>query len=295
MAIYCIQNDQLSVKVKSFGGELTSIIDNETGIEYLWCGDSKYWGRQAPILFPFVGSMKNKEFLLNGNHYSMGQHGFARDMEFECVQEESSIWCTLRSDEETKKKYPFDFKLTLGYILEERSIKVVWLVDNTGNQDLPFSIGGHPAFNCPIKGGKQTDYYIRTNVTNEIRFGEITNEGLLKGDVVNILEVEPDGSFPISEHLFDKDALVIENNQINTLELLTPDKVPYVTMKFDMPLCGIWSPTGKQAPFVCLEPWCGRCDANDFEGDIYSRDYGTILDMNESFRQEYIITFGKIK
>ena len=291
MAIYSIENDYLLVKVKSDGGELTSVIDKKTKMEYIWCGDSKYWGRQAPILFPVVGSMKNKEYTYNGVTYAMRQHGFARDMEFSCEQEDNAIWCTLESTQDTKVRYPFDFRLRLGYVLEGRTVKVIWNVINTGSISLPFSIGGHPAFNCPVDDRKQSEYYIRTNAKKEIFYGEVNESGLLKSGVLNKLEVSEDGSFLIDEHMFDKDALVIEGKQLNRIELLTPDKKAYVTVEFDMPLCGIWSPTKKNAPFVCIEPWCGRCDSDTFDGDIYSRQYGTILESRAEFNKEYTITF----
>lgn len=40
----------------------------------------------------------------------MGQHGFARDNEFECIENtENKTVHRLVSTEETKKVYPFDF------------------------------------------------------------------------------------------------------------------------------------------------------------------------------------------
>lgn len=294
MAIYTLKNDELSVAIKTEGAELTSIKDVQTQIEYLWHGDEKYWKRQSPVLFPIVGSVRDKEIKWQGNTYTMGQHGFARDMEF-VVEErtDEEIWFGLSANEQSRKVYPFEFKLSIGYRLEDRKITVLWKVKNEGSGKLPFSIGGHPAFMCPIdEQGDQTDYYILTDAKDKLVYGEIDmSTGLLVKSIKNYMELDETGAFPITEHLFDNDALVVEDNQIHRLSLATPDKKPYVTMRFDMPLCGIWSPTKKNAPFICLEPWCGRCDDSEFDGELDEREYSIILEEGEEFNKSYELEF----
>lgn len=297
MAVYTLKNEELMVEVKTEGAELISIKDKKKQTEYLWCGDSKYWGRRSPILFPIVGSIKNKEYTWRGKVYTMGQHGFARDCEFIMTQQqEQEIWFSLSANDETKKIYPFEFTLNIGYRLDGRKVTVMWKVENKDETLLPFSIGGHPAFMCPVDGnGKQTDYYIITDAREKLIYGGIDMEsGLLVRDIKNTLELDYEGAFNITDTLFDNDALVVENNQIHKLCLATADKKPYVTMKFDMPLCGIWSPAKKNAPFVCLEPWCGRCDASDFDGELDEREYGITLKQGEVFEQSYELEFGII-
>lgn len=297
MAVYSLKNEALQMEVKTAGAELISIRDVATQTEYLWSGDSKYWGRQSPILFPVVGCIKNKEYEWKGNHYTMGQHGFARDQEFVMSSKsEDEIWFTLQENEETKKIYPFSFTLHIGYKLEGRNVIVMWKVENQSEELLPFSIGGHPAFMCPIdEKGKQTDYYILTDAKDKLIYGEInTDNGLLVRGIENILPLESDGAFLITENMFDNDALVVENHQAHTLSLATADKKPYVTMKFDMPLFGIWSPAKRHAPFICLEPWCGRCDDTEFDGGFEERTYGTVLKQGEVFETSYELIFGEI-
>lgn len=291
MSVYTLKNNELIISVKSAGAELTSIKDASNQTEYLWCGDSEYWGRQSPILFPFVGSLKNKEFQWQGKVYPMGQHGFARDMDFELkCQSDNEIWFELYSDEETKNKYPFDFTLSIGYRLVGRKVVVMWKVANEDKCEMPFSIGGHPAFMCPLNHqGKQTDYYIITDAKKQLVYGEINESGLLIKGKNNIIHVDEDGAFKISEHLFDNDALIVEGKQISKMALAGSDKKPYVTLTFDMPLCGIWSPAKKNAPFICLEPWYGRCDAADFDGELDEREYGTVLKAGDVFETSYEI------
>jgi len=294
MGVYIIENDQLVVRIDSKGAELTSIKDVKTNIEYLWNGDEKYWGRRSPILFPIVGSLKNKEFTYNGMKYTLPQHGFARDLEFEkIIQNENEIWFQLSSTEETKANYPFDFILNVGYILEDRKVVVKWKVENSGKERLPFSIGGHPGFMCPIIAGtEQTDYYIVTDACKSFSSSVINDMGLVSNGKYNEFCIDEDGAMKITKNLFDNDALVIDNNQVNMVALAGPDKVPYVTVRFDMPLCGIWSPMKKSAPFICIEPWCGRCDADIFEGDIFQREYGNILESGKVLEKSYSIEFG---
>ena len=120
-----LENESLELTINSFGAELKSITGKETGTQYLWDADEKYWKRSAPVLFPFVGSLKDKKFTVDGTDYPMGQHGFARDMEFELVsQTKDEAWFSLKSNDETLAKYPFEFVLEIGYKLSGSEIKV---------------------------------------------------------------------------------------------------------------------------------------------------------------------------
>lgn len=286
-----IETKDIVVEVSSFGAEITSIVNKNTKKEYLWNADEKYWKRHSPILFPFVGSLKNKEYIYKGKKFAMGQHGFARDMEFTLLsKEDDSIWFALETNEESYKLYPFWFKLSVGYELEGSTIKVLWKVENLDNKEMYFSIGAHPAFYCPFhEGEKQSQCYIKTNCKESITYYKINDAGLKNSNQKYILEVDKDGIFKITEHMFDDDALIIEDNQIHELSLLDSGKKEYVKMKFDMPLCGIWSPAKKNAPFVCLEPWSGRCDDAAFNGELKDREYGHTLKSGEIFEGSYEI------
>ena len=220
----------------------------------------------------------------------MGQHGFARDMEFELVsQTKDEAWFSLKSNDETLAKYPFEFVLEIGYKLSGSEIKVTWSVTNPAKKDLLFSIGGHPAFMCPVaEQGKQSDYYLKFDTDKAITYGLICDGGLLDKDD-NLLKVDADGYCQIDEHMFDKDALIIENRQASKVSLCTPDKKPYLTVSFDAPLFGLWSPAGMGAPFICIEPWYGRCDRAGFAGELKDREYGNSLAQGEKFEKSYTI------
>jgi len=146
MANYILENELLKVTIRSQGAELISIIKKETGVEYLWCADGKYWEWTSPILFPLVGGLRDKKYTYEGKTYPMMQHGFARDNEHTVTeQSETQIWFAFSDNEETQKIYPFAFKLEIGYVLEGNDIQVKWRVTNTDNKTLYFSIGAHPA------------------------------------------------------------------------------------------------------------------------------------------------------
>lgn len=290
MGMYTIKSGKLSLRIRSLGAELISLRDCTTGQEYMWNGDPEYWKRISPVLFPLVGNYKNKEVRHNGHIYNLSQHGFARDMEFELISlKQNEAWFGLSSSVETIRKFPFPFRLEIGYSVEGQKVKVRWRVINTGPETMYFSIGGHPGFVCPMKKGeKQSDYYIRFDTKKEeIVSRTINADGLATDELVSYpLE---DGYLKVAENLFDGDALVLENRQTQRVSLCTPDKKPYVEVTFDAPLFGVWSVPKKNAPFICIEPWYGRCDHMNFTGTLQQREWGNELAAKETFEAEYTI------
>lgn len=289
---YILENESLKVEIDSFGAEIKSVYGKNHHTEYMWCGDKKYWGRTSPVLFPFVGSLKNKEYKFEGKTYAMGQHGFARDMEHELVsQSDTEIEFILCANEETMKKYPFDFKLRIGYRLEGNKITVIWRVINPSNQTMYFSIGAHPAFNCPV--GNDEDKY-----GYSLYFGRVNEIRHHGNDVETGMSLRENLILPLENHMakitpgfFDRCTYMIEGNQTQEVGLVNKNGKRYVTMYFDTPLFAIWSPEGKNAPFVCIEPWYGRCDAADFEGELQNREYTNSLSAGKEFEASYEIEF----
>lgn len=293
MSVYTLKNNELTLKFNSFGAELIAITDTKTRKEYLWNANPVYWKRHSPVLFPIVGSLKNQTYRYQNKEYHLPQHGFARDSEFNLKsQSETEIWFTLKENEETLKNYPFPFRLEISYRLTGRRITVLWKVINTGDSDMYFSIGAHPAFLCPLsEKEKQTDYYIIFDQTEPIRYISINENGLaIKSDNMEPSKLYTDnGYLKITTDLFDKDALIIENHQSHTVSLAGPDKKPYVTVRFDAPLFGLWSPAGKGAPFICIEPWYGRCDGIDSNGNLEEKEWGNHLEAGKEFEASYTI------
>lgn len=290
---YQLENGTLRVEIDSFGAEVRSVIRRSDGREYMWQADPAYWGRTSPVLFPFVGAPKNKQYRYEGKTYQMGQHGFARDMEFELERQSADeIWFVLESDEETYKKYPFGFKLSIGYHLTGNEVEVMWRVENTEDKPMYFSIGAHPAFRCPINGEESKAGY-------GLFFGGLDDELHHHGNTTDGLAVMKDqtlalknGTVKFSEDFFDECTYMVEGKQTGEVSLLDAKGNPYVTVVFDAPLFAIWSPEGKNAPFVCIEPWYGRCDAVDFEGSIAEREYENGLAGGGTFAASYQMRFN---
>ena len=280
--LHYLENDILKIAVDTHGAELSSIYRKDERREMLWQGDPKYWSRKSPVLFPVVGKYKNGKTTYNGKEYSLGQHGFARDSEFTLVeQSENKISFELTSSEETLEKYPFKFRLVCSFELNNDRIIVGWNVENIDDKKIYFSIGAHPAFYC----NKSKD--MLTMNGKNIKYNLINSDGLYTPKKYDI-----ESSFVLHDNLFDNDALIIENSNVTEVSLIDNDK-KYLTMKFDAPLFGIWSPTKKNAPFVCIEPWFGRCDGADFEGDITEREWSNSLEVGKTWYKEYeIVIYG---
>ena len=292
MAVCEISNGELMAAVDSHGAELKSLRSVVNGTEYMWFGDPAYWGKTSPVLFPFIGMLKNGEYRFGGETYPMTKHGFARDMEFRLVSHEASeVWFILDADEETKEKYPFDFKLEIGYRLDGKRLKVLWRVENFSEETIYFSIGGHPAFNCPLyPEDRREDYFLRFDARDCIRCTVIGRDGLVDDHhVVHELE---NGLLPVKAELFDRDAMVMEDGQVHEISLLTPDKKPYVKVSFDMPVVAVWTPERMNAPFVCIEPWYGLCDHVDFDGTLEERKWGNAVEAGKRFAAGYVIEVG---
>ncbi|MDO4344474.1 MAG: aldose 1-epimerase family protein [Eubacteriales bacterium] len=290
--MYTIENEYLKAVLRSKSAELISLVKKETGVEYLWNGDKKYWGWTSPVLFPFVGAVRDKKYTFGGKTYEMCQHGFARNMEFElAIQKTDEIWFSLRSTEETKEKYPFDFCLQIGYRLEGSMVRVLWKVENTDKKTMYFAIGAHPAFMCPLNGeGVQSDCYMGFETeASELKYKLVDLDSALVAPGEYPLKLT-EGLHQIEKDRFDLDALIIENHQTQKMWLAGPDKKPYVTVEFDAPLFGVWSPAKKEAPFICIEPWYGRSDGTEFYGTLEERSFENSLEPGEGFAADYRIT-----
>ncbi len=291
MALFQISNEKITIQVDSMGAELKSLKKISTGSEYMWNADPRYWKRTSPVLFPLVGGLNGGVYRLEDREYPMGQHGFARDMEFKLKsQAAAEVWFVLEANAETLAKYPYPFILELGYELDGQTVIVKWRVKNPAKTPMHFAIGGHPAFLCSVtEGTRQTDYSLCFDVTDKVVASGLT-DGLIGGNATEYRL--RNGMLPITEHLFDNDALVIEHDQAHSVALVKPDGEVYLTVTFDAPLFGIWSPPKKNAPFICIEPWYGRCDRAGYAGDWREREWMQVLNAGETFAADYRVTVG---
>lgn len=301
MKMSFLENDRLKVEVSAFGAELHSIYNKSTGFEYLWHGDKSYWGRRSPVLFPIVGKVWNGRMKYCGAEYALSQHGFARDCEFAKLDESQLSRLLLKKDgdvqkcgfvlysnEETKKLYPFDFALYIIYCLIDNCLEVNWIVENRTEGDMYFQIGAHPAFNYrDFDEDADIQGYMKFDRTGKMLLTTLECGGYAARKRREI-EVSPDG-IVINKSTFARDALVFEK-QLNRVTLCDRNGEAYVEVEFDAPVVGLWSPAKiGYAPFMCIEPWYGRCDDSNFDGDYNEKPYINYLKEGESFRSTYKI------
>lgn len=285
-----LKNETLTVEVSEHGAELQSI--RKGSYEYLWQGDPTFWGRRSPVLFPIVGSVWEKRFRVDGKVYEMGQHGFARDMDFELVSAtETELWYKLESTEDTLKAYPWPFVLEIGYKLSGASLEVLWKVTNPGESEMFFQIGAHPAFNYPDYDPETPDRGVVEFDRNEnLQRSGFKGKGCVDPEARFSMPVSEDGRVRLKRDTFDDiDTLMFEDNQVHRIAFLKCDGNPYLTVSFDAPVVAIWSPPKRNAPFFCIEPWYGRCDRADFTGEFKDRDWVNLLAPGATFAASYTI------
>lgn len=288
---YQLENESVRLTVDSKGAELQSLVRKADDQEYMWSGDEKFWGRISPVLFPVVGRFYENHYTHEGKTYEISQHGFARDCEFALVsQENDEIWMRLEADDAAKALYPFDFVLEIGYRLNGNDVTVLWKVINAGKTEMHFSIGGHPGFACPLNPlEKQEEYSLKFRPAPECIESRLL-EGPYASEEIEEYVLEDGGILPLTDGLFDRDALIIEGNQAQEVSLVGPDGTEYLSVSFDAPLFGIWSPPKKHAPFVCIEPWYGRSDPVGYKGELKDREWGNHLEPGAVFEASYKIS-----
>lgn len=291
MSKYVISTDEITATIDSMGAELISVKRTDNDREYIWCADSKYWKRHSPVLFPIVGRYKNDKCQYKGKEYTLTQHGFARDKEFELItKDDKEIWFLIESDENTLEKYPFKFKLECGYKVIKNSLEVMWKVTNQDTKKMYFSLGAHPAFAPPVGDADMTNCSLQFDTEKtSIEYSLLSEEVLLLENKYSLSLNHKCAA--ITSEMFDQDAFVIEDNQAHTVSLVDGNGSPFVTVDFNAPLFGIWSPVKCNVPFVCIEPWYGRCDRADFEGCLEEREWGNTLDVDQIFEANYTMRF----
>jgi galactose mutarotase-like enzyme len=254
-----LQNETLTAIIADKGAELQQLTNRLTGINYLWSGDANYWGKYSPVLFPIVGGLIDDTYYYNNQPYKLPRHGFARDKIFATEQiSDTEVVFTLNDDDQTRLIYPFKFTLRLHYKLAQNQLICKYEVYNPGEMPLLFSIGAHPAFAIPLADGlNYSDYYIAFNETESLFRFKLSN-GLIDDKEVALPLIN--GKLPLTAALFYEDAIVLKAMKSNQLTLASNKSSHGLHFNFsDFGFFGIWA--AKDAPFVCLEPWCGIADA----------------------------------
>lgn len=287
---YEIKSFGASAVVGSDGAQLNSLVKD--GREYLWQGDSRYWSGQAPVCFPIVGVLPDGRADAFGKPCVMKRHGVARINPFELAEKlKNSVTFIQKSSDATRACFPFDYELKISYTIVLDTVSVQYTVKNTGADKMPFAIGGHPAFNCPIDSDENfEDYKVvfdRPVKSLCMRPDHVT--GLV--DTSKTYNVMHGGDTLVMRHdLFeDKDALIFENCPSKMVTLIGKNGRG-VRLDFqDMNNLLIWSAEGK-APFAALEPWSGISSCLDEDGLFEHKRGITVLGPGEITSFKYKIT-----
>ena len=283
-----IENNFIKAQINPLGAEVVSLFHKEFQLEYMWSGDPAFWGKHSPVLFPIVGTLKDNKYEYNGDTYEMGRHGFARDRYFEVEEKKNdSVSFLLKSDDESRLIYPFEFEFRVQYQLRKAQLNVTYEVTNTGKAEMLFSVGGHPAFALPLsEDTSYEDYYLEFEKAETAGRWPISTEGLIETQPITLLENSQ--QLPISKELFQKDALVFKG--LNSTEVaIRSDKTDHgLWFDFaDFPYLGIWA--AKNANFICIEPWCGIADPVDSNQQLKDKEGINKLPSGELFSRTWVV------
>lgn len=277
-----ITNGILEVSIKEAGAELWSIKELATKEEFMWEANPEYWGKKAPVLFPFIGGLRDGKYTYNGREYKGTKHGFARDNEFEVVEKlEDKVVFKLSSNEITLEEYPFEFDLFIIYSFDQNELITDYKIVNRGSNKMYFNLGGHPAFATPTnKDIKMSDYYLEFE--NDEKASTFMVDGVLLAK-----EKKPylDGKLiNLEKDTFKEDALVFERLNSSVLTIKNKKTTREVRVEYkDFPILALWNVPG--ADYVCIEPWCGINDYADASGNIEEKYAVEVLESGEVFER----------
>lgn len=288
--MFHLENEKLRIKIDPKGAELKSIVRKDLNLEYMWSGDPAFWAKTSPVLFPIVGTLKENTYYYNDQAYHLSRHGFAREQVFNVTeQKEDSVTFSIQSDENTLAVYPFPFTFSITYTLAGEELAVKYRVQNSGEETLFFSVGGHPAFKVPlVEGTRYEDYRLVFEKEEKAGRWPISKEGLIEKAPQPLLQQTRE--LPITKELFSKDALVLKHLQSQWVELVS-DKTPHGLRFFfpGFPYLGLWAAPG--ADFVCIEPWCGIADSVDTNQQLPEKEGVQQLAANEEFKRQWRVHF----
>lgn len=288
--IYKLENEKIKVTASTYGGELNSITEKLDNTEYLWNGDPAGWEYHAPVLFPVVGAVVDNKYRIDGTVYHIPKHGFARTLEFELVdQGPCYIVFRLNHSKHTLEVYPYRFTLQIKYTLDKGSVRVEYKVINKDNKDIYFSIGAHPAFVCPRKDNETIDdYYFEFDSTENARVMMLNAQGCLLRQKRAFLENAC--KINLTKETFAKDALIFEHLRSNRITLKSLKSEKIVTVEFgEFSFLGLWAPVNG-AKFICIEPWNGHADYEDFTGEFRDKEDHYRLERGEELILGYTIS-----
>lgn len=288
-----ICNDFLQTRIDTLGAQLTAL-SSKGGTQYLWNADPEYWRESAPVLFPFVGRLKDSAHTVDGATYPMKIHGFASVCEFAVkAQTADSVTLTISDSAQTRASYPFSFDFSVTYSLSNSSLEITYKVANRDKREISFGLGGHPGFNVPLAEGTVfEDYSLCFSAPctpDRIGFAD----DLLISGADTPYPLTNGQSIPLTHALFDDDAIILKN-VVREVSLVSDKTDKSVTVSFpDMPYVGFWHKPNSDAPFVCIEPWLSLPGRHGTDEDFSTRSDLVHLAPGKVYENRWSITISE--
>ncbi|WP_100614917.1 aldose 1-epimerase family protein [Confluentibacter citreus] len=285
---YTLQNNTLKIGIKKTGAELCSIQSVKNNTQFMWDANPAIWANHAPNLFPIIGALKDDTYIFEGKTYTLPKHGFLRgNTDFEVDEHtQTSLTLKLRYNDALLKVYPFKFDFYMTYKLTDNKLDIIHTVKNLDDKTMYFSIGGHPAFKCPVFEDENYDDYVlefehpensETHLINTAN-GLISNKTKPIFNNINLL--------PLTHDLFNDDALIFKDLKSKKVNLKSKKHGNILTVSYpDFEYLGIWAkPTGN---YLCIEPWLGIADNEDTDQDFKTKEGILSLEAGETFEVGY--------
>lgn len=285
-----IESPLFEVEVNKIGAELSSIKSKRTGLEYIWEANPDVWGSSAPVLFPIIGMLKGGKYIHENTWYELPKHGFIRNNENLVVEEQQNnlVRFVLVSDELTKQRYPFDFQFRIQFSIQGSILTVSHQIKNAGDKPMYFSLGGHPAFRCPLsKDETYDDYELKfdKNETAHTLCVDLKN-GLINNKTISMLDNSD--KIKLTSHIFDNDALIFKDLNSKSISLNHKTRGKVLSVDFsEFTYLGIWAKP--KANFVCIEPWIGIADNIHHNQQLKDKDGIIKLSAQQVFEASYSI------
>lgn len=292
--MFTLQNDKIKISIKKIGAELCKIISVKNKTDFMWNANPDVWGSFAPNLFPIIGALKDNSYIFDNKKYKLPKHGFIRHNDAITLNEqtENSLTFKLTSNKVLQKIYPFKFEFYITYILIENCIEVKHTVKNCDDKSIYFSIGGHPAFKCPVFNNENYDDYVlefeqaensKTHLIN-MKNGLISSK--TKPMIVNT------NTLPLTHDLFNEDALIFKDLKSRKVTLKSALNGEILSVSYqDFNYLGIWAkPNGD---YVCIEPWLGIADSENTNQEFTTKEGIISLKPNKTFEAAYQIEINE--
>ena len=292
--IYTIENDKVCVKINDLGAEIKSIYGKNSNFEYIWHGSPDYWKRSAIVLFPICGRLFEGKYTYNGKEYEMSIHGFANSSVFTVAEHSSEkIVFELRENKETLTMYPFKFLFRVTYSLDGAKLRTSLYAKNTGNDDLPCSLGGHPGFNIPLSDGLKFEEHYIEFIEKGTKIKNVFSDNGFDLGLTEPYPLTDDNKLLLTHDLFSTDAIFLKENS-GTVTLKSDKSERFIRVDYnDATHLGFWQTNKPDAPFVCIEPWHGVPAHEGIIDDFSTKNELLHLKNGESYEFHFDITVSE--